>query len=211
MAAVPGSIRAPDPASTRAQPAQRHPGPAGVVPGARRMGQERHGTAAEPRPDGRRQHCRRGRERQDAGGAGLRPRASRQPYRPTGRLGRPAGADRQCLPHPCVRGRCRRQRDRRHQAATDCGSARHLYRVERLPGGAKRARRPRRLVDSLHPYQDRARGEGRPAALDRGARGQPRSLCRHGRSSDRGARRRALLLPADAAAYVKAAEACDRF
>jgi hypothetical protein len=55
-----------------AQPAQRHPSIAGLVPGARRMGHKGCRAAAEPLPADRRGHRGRGRDHQNAGGAGFR-------------------------------------------------------------------------------------------------------------------------------------------
>ena len=64
---------------------------------------------------------------------------------------------------------------------------------------------------SLRQDQGRARSGGRSAPLDRGALRLARRLCGEGEGGGGCAGRERLLLPADAAAYVRAAEASDRF
>ena len=156
MAAVPAPIRAPAPASTRATrtaPARR------CAPcSSRSKNGSSDGVAP---PDSR---CRASPTAplveadsvEDAGGARFRDAAGRQPHRRAGRLGRPAGPARQFLRRARLRGRCRRQRDRRHPPAADRGAARHLYRLERLPRPALRIVRPRRIADPVRPDPSRS-------------------------------------------------------
>ncbi len=121
-------------------------------------------------------------------GFALGPR--RQPHRAAGRLGQPAGAARQFLRNQGLRGRRRRQRGRRDQAAADRRAAWNLHRLERLPGAARRARRPRRVADRVRPNAAGARGGRRPAPVARRTLWQPRCLCRKGEGRRRSARGR---------------------
>ena len=105
----PGTDPSPGPCVNPRNPHSASPGVAGVVRGARRLGEDRHGTAAEPRPVGRARDRGRCRLCADAGGARLRAGPGRQPDRAAGRLGRPAGAARQFLRHQGLRRRRRRQ------------------------------------------------------------------------------------------------------
>ena len=203
---------APAPASTRATrtaPARRcarcssrskNGSRDGVAPPDSRVPRIADGTAG------------RGRERRDAGGARFRRAAGRQPHRRAGRLGRPAGPARQFLRRARLRGRCRRQRDRRHPPAADRGAARHLYRLERLPGPALRIMRPRRIADPVRPDPSAsARPPATRAPRSKSATAAATAYVAKVRQAAAALVAERLLLPSDAEAYVRAAESCDRF
>ncbi len=107
---------------------------------------------------------------------------------------------------------CRRQRGRGHPAAANRGAARDLYRLERLQEA-----QPSELCDRDGSYIAFAKTKA-----EREAAGDPRLSIeeRYGSRADYVAKVKAaadalvaerLLLPADAAAYVQAAETSDRF
>ena len=119
---------------------------------------------------------------QRAGADGLRPRVGARRDRDRAAAARPR------LPRPRARGRRGRQRPGRHPPARDRGAARHADGLELAPPGGGRARRARalpRLVPAVRVDEGGARGDGRPAALRRGALPRPRGLPGPGRAVGR--------------------------
>ena len=205
--------------ANHAQSAQSGAGAARLDRGAGGLGRQGDPAAAEPGAVDRPGHGGSGsggRYARDQGrGAAARRqsdhRAGRLDQSARGRRRRRRMAGRVPLRDARAGGRCRRQRDVRHPAAADRGAARDLYRLERLPRPADRIVRPQRHLCAVRQDPGRARGVRRSAAVGGRALQLARGLCGEGEGGRRRAGRRAVLLPADAARYVREAERSDRF
>ena len=208
----PGTDPEPRPLRQPAQPAQRQPGIAGIAGGARRMGHDRGGAAAEPGPVDRPRHGRRGRAGRDAESAGFRPRR-RAPTR-SGRRSigstRPPGSTISTRPTSArstptatrlPASACRRSR---------CRSAPIPAGTSTAPSPANCPTATARLIPFARTKAEReAAGDPRPS-LDERYGGRDAYVARVEAAAEALVADR-LLLPADAALYVKAARECDRF
>jgi len=116
------------------------------------------------------------------------------------------GEDRQCLRRPDMPRSTPTATKSPASDAVDCGAARHLHRMERLPGTARRVSPTATAADPFARTKEECQAAATARSLEE-RYGGPRDLYRQSsRPPGRALVAERLLLPADDAAYVETAE-----